>query len=182
MFTCLPLHPSKPTITPCPITINFTEQSYHPYEATENFTRTAGWQEEQNSTCALCRKFQKCSLCITINLLDRKILWTLQMQKKPWSEHATCKTSENQTTTHKFLEASICKFPCLWNYLLPLFILYFIFICLSFISYIFTAILLLYNLILWSLLWEDMVQIQILLHFYEQMPAQMSLRQSTHFH
>lgn len=75
-FRCLPVCPSilpNQLSTPCSISMNFTEQSYHHYETTENFTGTAGWKEEQSSTHALCRKFLKSSLCIK-NSLDRKML------------------------------------------------------------------------------------------------------------
>lgn len=36
-----------------------------------------------------------------IHMIDT---WILEMEKKLWYELATCKPSENQTTTHKFLE------------------------------------------------------------------------------
>lgn len=64
-FRCLPVSSltfQKQLWTPCPISVNFTGQSYHHYEVTENFTKTAGWVEEQDPTRAVQRKLLKWSL------------------------------------------------------------------------------------------------------------------------
>lgn len=52
------------TLAPYPISINFTGQSYHHNEVSENFTETAGWVEEQNPAYALHRKLLKLSLYV----------------------------------------------------------------------------------------------------------------------
>lgn len=74
-FGCLPICFSifqKQLWSPCPISINFTEQSYHHYEVLENFTKTAGWIEEQDPICALCRKLMKWLYMYSTNSHDKR--------------------------------------------------------------------------------------------------------------
>lgn len=64
MFTCLSLHLSKTTMNSLPTFSKFYRTELYHYEVTDNFTKTAGWVEEQDPTCALCRKLLKWSLYV----------------------------------------------------------------------------------------------------------------------